>query len=395
MKLVHYFFLLLWLLLLFTAYYNAGFVARTAVAKSKKDSISSHIKRARPDGVEEGKTAPKQLQPGAGAADEVKVGIYLDRVPTVSIRDSSWTADFYVWFLWSPSPDGGFDPGDFQLVDGSFAETDKEEIYNDVLEDGTGRRYALYRVEAEITKFFNVTRFPRDDHLMTINLENKSRTLDQLVFVPDGLSNISSRVKVPGYHIYQMTASVKPHSYKTSRGDPRLSEDVGSTYSQFVLGVWIKRPDWGFYFKLFQGLYVAVGIALMALLVPPDRVGERFGLAVGALFAAVANNYIVASLLPNTGLLSMADTISGLGLGTIFLTLLVVTIAYVLTLKKERMTLARVFDWISLLVLAVVYVVLNVAIPYSASLTHSDVVKVGGAFKAPSQVVLFPAPDPD
>ena len=76
--------------------------------------------------------------------------------------------------------------------------------------------YELYRITAEITKFFNISRYPRDDHLMTILIEDTKRQFFDLNFVPDiSGSAISSRAKIPGYKIYATSVVEKGHSYKT------------------------------------------------------------------------------------------------------------------------------------------------------------------------------------
>lgn len=105
-----------------------------------------------------------------------------------------------------------------------------------------GSHYELYRITAEITKFFNIGRYPHDDHLMTILIEDTRRQRYDLRYKPDPAgSEISSRVKIPGYEIYSKQLIEKGHSYKTRRGDPKLPDSYKSTYSQLVFGIGIKR----------------------------------------------------------------------------------------------------------------------------------------------------------
>jgi hypothetical protein len=68
-----------------------------------------------------------------------------------------------------------------------------------------------------------------------------------------------------------------------------------------------RSSQWSIFFKLFVGMYVAFFVAWMAFFIDPDRVEPRFGLPLGALFAAVGNKYIVESFLPQSPGLSIVD----------------------------------------------------------------------------------------
>jgi hypothetical protein len=203
--------------------------------------------------------------------------------------------------------------------------------------------------------------------LLTINIENTESQSFQLQLVADeSNSSMSSRVRVAGYKIYRTGAVVKPHSYKTTRGDPSLPAGFKATYSQFIYGIWISRPDYGLYFKLVQGLYVAVATALLAFFIKPTDVDPRFGLGVGALFAAIANTYIAASQLPDTGVVSLSDLVNGIGMGTIFLTIVQSTISLYLYDIRGEEALSRLFDKVSVAVILGGYTVINIAIPLVA-----------------------------
>ena len=120
--------------------------------------------------------------------------------------------------------------------------------------------------------------------------------------------------------------------------------------------------------KLFVGLFGAVGVAMLAFFIKPTDVDPRFGLGVGALFAAIANTYITSSLVPDTGVLTLADMINGVGILIIFLSLLESTISLYLYDIKGKVELSRLFDRISFVIFLAAYVLINVAMPWAASL---------------------------
>src|SRR4029077_10837399 len=156
-----------------------------------------------------------------------------------------------------------------------------------------------------------------------------------------------------------------PHSYKSTRGDPRMASGQ-ATYSQLIYGIWIKREGYGFYLKLFQGLYAAVGIAFLALFIKPTDVDPRFGLGVGAFFAAVANCYITAQMLPDSGVMSLADMVNGFGMGTIFLSLVQSTLSLYLYDIRGEEALSKRLDKVSAVIFLVGYTIVNIAIPLTA-----------------------------
>ena len=61
----------------------------------------------------------------------------------------------------------------------------------------------LHRAKSfwKISKFFDVRRFPLDNHLLTINIEHPAYRRAELLFVADPASSISSRAQVAAYRI--------------------------------------------------------------------------------------------------------------------------------------------------------------------------------------------------
>ena len=111
-------------------------------------------------------------------------------------------------------------------------------------------------------------------------------------------------------------------------------------------------------FKVLTGLYVAVLIGVLALFVKPSRLDVRFTAGVGAVFAAIASQYVNSAPIPETGQLMLVDTLFVLGTAAIYLTLVVSTIAYHLA-EAGRLQAAKRLDRISFVVLTGGYVALN------------------------------------
>jgi hypothetical protein len=354
-------FLLSWTAGIFTAYALAGGLLYALIHNNKRSADLRHEARMNPDAPDPGVTAADTDLPDGASPLPVTAGIYVDRISELSVPESSWTAEFYVWFRWS-----GADVGIgelFDVIDGSIESRSLQDAI--VMGDD---HYVRYRVLARITKAFDTSRFPCDDHLLTIGLESPKHTREQLLFFPDvSSSSVSSRIRVPGYDVTGSVILEKPHSYRSTKGDPRVPADVRITRSQLRMGLSIGRPGPGLYYKLFQSLFIAIGIALLAAFIRPTDLDPRFGLGIGALFAAVANSYVTASLTPQTDVASLADIVNGLGAFTILLTLIQSTISLQIHERRGDADLSRRFDRLSFWVILGSYFAVNAAILLAAA----------------------------
>jgi hypothetical protein len=82
----------------------------------------------------------------------------------------------------------------------------------------------------------------------------------------------------------------------------------------------------------------------------------RFGLGVGALFAAVANSYLIGALVPDTGEFSLADLVNLLGIVTILITLVESTVSLHLFDHCGQQDLSLSLDRTSFVVVSVGFV---------------------------------------
>jgi hypothetical protein len=350
-----------WVIILVLAFLGIGIGSVASAYGNKRAATERHRDRLDASVGEGGTRPPSAALPPGARPQQVHAGIYVDRVVAFSIPEASWTVDFHIWFR---HPVGSSDPGErFDVVDGKIEARTKEH------ETTTGdERYVLYRVVAQITKMFDVSRFPCDDHVMTINIELPERQRRELIFIPDDdPSGVSSRAGFNGYVVRETALLEKPHAYRSTRGDPGLLGRE-STHSQLRMALWIARPNWGLYLKLFVPLFIAVAVAFMAFGIRPTHVDPRFGLGVGALFAVIANSFIISSLVPHTGIITLADTVNFIGIVTIVLSLVQSAISLYLYDNASNPELSRRFDRISMAVFVVGYVTINLALPLVAQI---------------------------
>ena len=177
-----------------------------------------------------------------------------------------------------------------------------------------------------------------DNHEITIEIEDADLEEEKLKYLPDSENcNISPDARVPGWDFSAGEAAVTNHGSNTNYGDIDLPSGHESNWSRYIYTVHMTRTGYGYFGKLFTGLFIAVGISLVGLLTSPEQMDSKFALSVGAMFAAVASEYLVTASLPDSNVLTMADKLHILSFLFIFLTLAQATLAHkVFASGRER-----------------------------------------------------------
>ena len=290
----------------------------------------------------------------AGAADtqpaDVTIGMLVNRIDAISQKDSTFDVDFYVWFVWS-KPD--INPGEtFEIVNGRINAKAESDIH-----DVEGGRYACYRVQATIIKEFDLYKYPRDRHHLTIEIEDATSTRDLIYRLDSRNSMLNEDFFVPGFTASDGGFAVTDHVYNTNYGDPNLASDSKSVYSRFIASFDIQRPSGAAALKLYIGVLAAALIGFLSLLSRPDQVDVRFGLGSAALFAAIATQFVIATNMPETSILTVPDLVCIATITSVFITLLTSAIGLILD-NAGKVSLARKIDLGVFVVLPTVYFVL-------------------------------------
>ena len=263
-------------------------------------------------------TQPTSQWDASAGPCKVYVGLYVNQLHSVDIKGGKYTVDLWVWFRWQ---DERCDPIEtFELINAQVES--KQSVTKKIV---AGWHYSFCRVTATVSKQFDVSRFPFDQHRLTLAIEDTEHEDFKVRFIP-GVDNTATdpEVRVPGWDIRDRKTAVESHAYNTNYGDISLPTGNTSKYSRFTYSFTLCRQgnSWGHFFRLFWSVFLAVMISLAALFLKPDEVDPRFGLGVGAIFASVASVYIISSSLPDTNQMTMADMVSLVGVSFIFLTVL-------------------------------------------------------------------------
>ena len=280
---------------------------------------------------------------------KVHVGIYVNRIYNFNLRDGQFATDFYIWFGWKGK---GINPIEtFEISNGKI-ET-REGVHTKKIKDYT---YASARINATIYQHFDTIKFPFDSHSLKIKLEDTENEIHKIQYIADmENSKNSPHIDIIGYKIHETYPKILKRSYATNFGDIKLPSGHKSYYSQYHDVINIQRPSLAYFFKLYWGIFVSVLVALLSFFIKPTDLEPRFGLGVGALFAVMANIFIISGSLTDNGLMSTGDVLNILAVSVICIALVISTISLNLA-TNGRELISKRLDSIGFVLIFVTYV---------------------------------------
>jgi hypothetical protein len=292
---------------------------------------------------------------------EVKIGTYLENIHNLSIANSSFSADLYVWFSWKGAKD--LNPGEtFQVAGGTI--DDKELSSEHYLADG--RNYQRYKLRVTMNKVFDIRRLSLEDHLIRIFIEDKKHDAAAMRYVPDKNSAIAPKIHISGFTVTGLDEVVRPHEYKSTFSSPDV-EGMNRVFSEYTLVIAIHRPGFGFYLKIFLPFFLSVVLGLLVLTTTPDMVDLRIGLAGAAFFGVMANTYVASALVPpESGTFGLLDILNIVSLFSVILIVAGALIAHRLEAKNHHNDFIVAFDRMLLYTIGSGYLVLSITLPLCA-----------------------------
>jgi hypothetical protein len=286
--------------------------------------------------------------------EEVPVGVYVHRIGEFSSNESSWTADFDIWFRWTGDK---VKPGEsFQIANGQVNLRELREAFVT-----GGNHYERYHINARMSDSIDALRFPISDVVLTIQVNETKYDARTMRYLADQQgSGYSRRGIPPTMSIAQMLSAVPKPVRGPSRSDPN-----GTSYPYYVFAMLANPPSGRLFLTLFQALYASVLLAMLGAFIRPINGDGRFGVGIGAFFAAVGNNIYVASVVPQANQFTLTSMVNLVCIGTIVFTLIQSVLSlHIFETGKEDLSL--LFDKVSFAVLMSGCLVVNVLLPLAA-----------------------------
>jgi hypothetical protein len=282
--------------------------------------------------------------------DTCIVGVFVTDLYDFNLGEQSFSVTFWIWM--------NYKNDSLDLLNNAEIINAKESSYELATIENRGEyNYASQKGKATIKKKWNISNFPFDKQELKVMIESGDEDTSTLIFVNDVKnSQLDKNVELDGWQVHSFKTSSKIRTYKTNYGDPDIKGS--SSFPLFEFSITLKRNSWGLFFKMFTGVYIAFCISMIVFIMGPEN-AERFGLLVGALFAAIGNKYIVDSILPETENYTLIDKVHTLTFVYIFFSILVTVIVYQLD-RADKRQIAKITDWIVLAIFIISYVWINI-----------------------------------
>ena len=293
------------------------------------------------------------------APQSCKIGVYLTSLHDLNISAKTFSADMWIW---SNCLTEDLTP----LQSMEFVNANQYEAKLDYSEVKEGIVWSQRKVNGVFRHNWDVHNYPFDRHTLIIELEEAAYDTGSFVYEADSAnSTYSPSIKLDGWKITNFQILNSQTEYTTTFGDPTLESGGGSTYTKLDVAISIARTELTSFLKLIGPVYIAMAVALLSLLLYLENssiLSAQMGLLAGSLFATVINLSIASTSLGASERLTLVDQIHILSL----LYILIITgiaIYSQLSLKRgETADMIRVKNYVIFLILLITYILNNAAI---------------------------------
>jgi hypothetical protein len=285
------------------------------------------------------------------AQDTVKVGLFITNLYDFDIAGGSFTTEFWTWSLYQN------DSLNFESSQ-EITNSKRSQFASYSLANTGNINWSQKKCTAVVLHDWDVAKFPFDRQCLSINIEDAFAITDDLVYAADVVNtNIKNTLKLDEWNVDTLITKSNQVVYNTTYGDPNLTGE--SVYPAVETQLWLSRTHgWTTFFKLAMGVYVAFFISLLVFKIMPPEAETRLGLAVGGLFAAVGNKYIVESVVPTSTQTTLIDQIHLITFGAILF--IVIMVIYISRLHYlERTDETRRVDKLAFNGTLIIFILLN------------------------------------
>jgi len=221
----------------------------------------------------------------ANAQENVEVGLYILNLGKFDVSTGAFTVDFYL----DMKCDNECQPETFEFINGRATSVDK-------IIDKPNEKF--YRIQANLNSPVDLKRFPFDSQKMQIIIEDKEKTIDELIYVPlKEESGIDSSIAFAGWNIDGWDVEANEHRYD-------IYDEV---FSQYVFTVNISRIGASSFLKTFLPVLFIVLILIFSFFMDPDKITTRLAVATSSLVASVMFHVSISNQIPPVGYLTIAD----------------------------------------------------------------------------------------
>lgn len=293
----------------------------------------------------------------------IYTGIDLIDVSNLDMKNSTFRADFYLWFR----HEGKFDVDQVEFINAVEPIALNNLIAEDIFD---GVTYRAFRVTADFKGNFNYSAYPFDRQALDIRFRHRSKTKEQLIFVKDELRLLPrdeqiadlSRAGIDGWNPVDVLVSSEIERSDSTLGNPRLST-AGIEYSAFNVGALIRRDALSFSIKNLFPIFAVLMLSYLAFFMPADQFGLRVSLGINAIMTTAFFSLRVSSDLPPIGYLVALEYFFFMTY-TLAIFVIVVSIFSFVASKNENGAVIKRLDWLGRIAHPLVIVVTGLLIAF-------------------------------
>lgn len=221
----------------------------------------------------------------ATGLETVDVGIYVLNVGKFEVSTGTYTIDFYL----DMKCETECDPTRFEFSNGRANTVDK------IIDEPNEK---FYRIQATLSNNIDLRKYPFDSHKLSIVIEDKIKTTDQLVYrIDHDGTGIDPEVTIVGWEYDGWDTEVDEHYYAA----------YDEEYSRYTFNINISRSVLTSFLKSMLPVFFMVFVGMLSLLLAADKVTMRLSLNISTLLAAVMFHLNLTSQIPPTGYMTFAD----------------------------------------------------------------------------------------
>ncbi|MBF2052097.1 MAG: hypothetical protein IGS03_01375 [Candidatus Sericytochromatia bacterium] len=251
------------------------------------------------------KNQPHQ-QTTAKTPQTVFVGIHMNRLVNLDLKQNTYTMDFYLWFRWK----GDIDPAEsFEFTNAyeKWWETivSESEAPRDL---GNGWKYREFHIEQQFHHPFHFEPYPLDDQVLRLSIEDKSFNSKEIRYLPDTFnSTYNPEIFLPGWKVTRQNIWGEVHKYNTNFGQ---SDRGNESYVRVNYDLEITRhPRMMHMFKLFLPVAIILVMVFVVFFIPISFFESRVEISITGLLSLIALQMVLNETLPPIGYLTLTDKI--------------------------------------------------------------------------------------
>jgi hypothetical protein len=265
----------------------------------------------------------------------VFVGIHLNRIVNLDLKQNTYSMDFYLWFRWK----GDKNPAEtYEFLNAfeKWGETTVSES-EEPRELGNGWLHQEFHIELQFHNPFYFEPYPLDEQVLRISLEDKSFNSKNIRYIPDILStSYNDELFIPGWKVDKQNIWNTTHSYGTNFGQLTKNNEV---YSRINYDLHISRsPRIMHLFKLFLPVLIILVMVMVIFFIPISFFESRVEISITGLLSLIALQMVLNDTLPPIGYLTLTDKVYYFAYFTVMCALIETVWVYFSFKRDERVS---------------------------------------------------------